>query len=440
MVGTTLRVVLDDEDRRGRPELRSRQRRHDPAEGDIVVGHVRVWGRRPGARVRGVIVGEPQDLQARHVAGFLPLRKLGQPCVGALLVGDVEVVAGIGGTRVLPLELLQADVAIAPSRPVHAGGHGELAEIPEADSRLLGEVPQVAARRPGHVVVIVVLHAVAVRALVIVRPAATRVVARDRPFGIVGHVGSHAPLVAVGTHFGVHEKAVVQPKTLGERMMIRRPRAREKQQRRVAVAAGKVGEHLVVRAVLLHDVEHMLDGRIGKGVARRTGAVPAVGAPHAGTERGELGARGPRERRDHQRAGELAECVLAPAVEGVASPGLGVETREAHVGPRAAPLAVDHKQGVAGSGDGGRIPVCRNAPREGVAPGGTGHAARARAELEDANGIRVTFGHEQARAVARQGETGWRAPLTRSRRGRIEQRGEYRARSGIDHDDAVRAR
>jgi hypothetical protein len=54
---------------------------------------------------------------------------------------------------------------------------------------------------------------------------------------------------------------IEQRKLLGERMMIRRDIAPELHERGIAVALRHIAEHLIVGAVLLEDVEDVLDRR-----------------------------------------------------------------------------------------------------------------------------------------------------------------------------------
>ncbi len=61
VVGATLRIVLDHEDRRFVPDPALRDRFHQPADREVVLRHHRTRRRRAGARAVGVIVAEPDD-------------------------------------------------------------------------------------------------------------------------------------------------------------------------------------------------------------------------------------------------------------------------------------------------------------------------------------------------------------------------------------------
>ena len=68
VVGAVLGVVLDHEDGHLLPEPALAQPLDHPAERQVVVGEVGRRGRLAGRRARGVVVGQPQDDQAGHLA------------------------------------------------------------------------------------------------------------------------------------------------------------------------------------------------------------------------------------------------------------------------------------------------------------------------------------------------------------------------------------
>src|ERR1051325_2170820 len=87
--------------------------------------------------------------------------------------------------------------------------------------------------------------------------------------------------------FGVDEETVEEAEAFGARVMIRRDGAREKEQRRVAVALRQIGEQLIVGAVLFDDVDDMFERWILRARAR---AIPTVGARHTLRELAQLNA------------------------------------------------------------------------------------------------------------------------------------------------------
>ena len=93
---------------------------------------------------------------------------------------------------------------------------------------------------------------------------------------VVGGVGGVGPLVAVGAHFAVAVEVVEQHELLGDGVVVGRDLAAEQAQARVAVALGDIAEDLVVGAVLLDDVDDVLDGRAGAHLARDDGGGAAA--------------------------------------------------------------------------------------------------------------------------------------------------------------------
>ena len=122
----------------------------------------------------------------------------------------------------------------------------------------------------------------------VVATAAIRVEARDDLLDVVGGVGGGAPLVAVAAHLAVDEESIPHAKALGERMGVGRHDAGEVEQRAVGVGPGQVAEHLIERAILPDDVDHVAEGRKRRRGGRR---VPAVGRSDSTRETGQLPSR-----------------------------------------------------------------------------------------------------------------------------------------------------
>ena len=146
VVGAVLRVVLEDEDGRLRPEAALRDGLDEPAEGDVVLGHHRARGERSRPRPVGVVAAEVEDVEAGQAAVLLEAPELLEPGVDALVVRDVEIEGRERGV----------DLALEAR---HRGPHGtalrvpggELAVAPDGDAGAVGEVPEVAAGGRGDV-------------------------------------------------------------------------------------------------------------------------------------------------------------------------------------------------------------------------------------------------------------------------------------------------
>jgi hypothetical protein len=76
----------------------------------------------------------------------------------------------------------------------------------------------------------------------------------------IARVSAHGPLVTVGADGGFRVKIVEQDEVTGQLMLVRRHFFREQTEVRVAVAFLHVAQDLIVRAVLLDDVEDIFDG------------------------------------------------------------------------------------------------------------------------------------------------------------------------------------
>ena len=85
--------------------------------------------------------------------------------------------------------------------------------------------------------------------------------------GLAGD-GGVGPRVSVDTHFPIAVKVVEQHPLIGDGVMIRRDVLSEDRKPRIAVALLHIAEHLIVGAILLDDVDHVLDGRASADLAR----------------------------------------------------------------------------------------------------------------------------------------------------------------------------
>ena len=168
------------------------------------------------------------------------------------------------------LELLGAAILVGQLVDDPADG---LAVVEVGDALLLGLVEEEALRGPGDRVDPEVVGA---PAAAVVGVPVLRHVVRDR--------GGRGPEVAVDRGLGVRVHVVEQREAPGERVGVRGDPVAEQRELGIAVAARVVAQHLVVGAVLAHDVEDVLDlvarpraARSGcrAGRARRWPAGPA---------------------------------------------------------------------------------------------------------------------------------------------------------------------
>ncbi len=247
VIRAVLRVVLDDEDGSLWPEFRMADGIYNATEREIVLANVSN-GRGPTRRraVR-VIVGQADDLQARHFAFALEAFHFRDEAVGADQVRVRHVEA------VIPL----VHVTFQAGRATGGGEIGrrlrhEFAIAAIRDASGLGAIPNVAAGGRGdgkksfggegkffHLVV--------------------AVGKRPHLFHEVGGVRSHAPFVAVGADFGICVKIIQQHKVTGQPVLVRRDALRENAEARIAVAQWQVAKDLIVGAIFLHDVDTILD-------------------------------------------------------------------------------------------------------------------------------------------------------------------------------------
>ena len=145
VIGTVLRVVLDDEDRCFSPELRMGQRFDEHPERQIVVRHGGDGRPLVGSRARSMIVGQPHDLQPRHVALLFKALQLRDKPLDALHIEIVRVKAAIPGIE-MPFEGLHLGSARVGN---FLSVGDELAVAAIAHARLARAVPQITARGNG---------------------------------------------------------------------------------------------------------------------------------------------------------------------------------------------------------------------------------------------------------------------------------------------------
>ena len=306
----------------------------------------------------------------------------------------------------------------------------ELAVVAERDALPLGEIPQVAVRRLGDVVVGNARRGSRPRSRT---SAARRVVRRHRLLDVVGRVGRHRPVVPVGAHLGVDEEPVEQSEPLGERVMIRRHGARKEHQRRIAVALRDVAEHLIVRAVLLEDVDHVLERRIARPRAARVPSVRRGDARREPRERvaARLATRARASR--HRRAASSVYSSVRPMLRIAVRRGLGIDP--------AAFAARDDRAASPTGEQRRRIPAGREFVRASRSvPDAAVTFDVAGDEIEHGDGVRVGFGDEEARAVRRERErVRRRAPSLGAGRRRIERARDHASRLGVDDRHVIGA-
>src|SRR5262249_56333526 len=122
----------------------------------------------------------------------------------------------------------------------------ELAVAAVSDSGARAVIPDVASRRPRDLLT----------PFVIICASAVGVVRRPGLLGVIGGVGRHRPVVAVGRDFGVDVEVVEQYEFARQRMLIRRRFLSEKAKALIAVASFHIAPLLILSAILLDDVSH----------------------------------------------------------------------------------------------------------------------------------------------------------------------------------------
>ena len=193
-----------------------------------------------------MVVGQPHNLQPRHLALALKPLELSDEAIRPVEVGILHVEAAkvgieaalergrLGGARLVRIRGVGHPLAIAAN--AHACGDGPVPDVATGGSR--GD--------KGAFAGIGKLLAVAV---------AERPLLLDK----VGSKGPHAPLMAVGADLTLHIEVVEQDKLAGQGVVIGGDLLRKQTERRVAAALRHVAEDLVVGAILLDDVDHMRD-------------------------------------------------------------------------------------------------------------------------------------------------------------------------------------
>ena len=277
VVGSILRVVLEDENRRVGPEFRFTHGFDDAAEGLIIFSDHRRRGGFAGHRAHRMVVPETEHLQARHAAFALEAADLRGEPLGTLGIGIVHV----------PRAIERVDVADENRQrrrgQVRAGfRRGAIFAVAAVAHAGLGRtVPKIAVggRRdresPLGGVVVFFLRVV---------PVAQRPVAFDE----VRRIGTHAPLVAIGAHLTIGVEIVEQHKFAGERVGVGRDLFRKDTQPRITFALEHVAENLVVGPIFPDDVDHIFNRR---RIADR-GRDRAAGGPSRQTARRRSGIEG----------------------------------------------------------------------------------------------------------------------------------------------------
>ena len=149
--------------------------------------------------------------------------------------------------------------------------------------------------------------------------------------------------MTVRAHFGIHEEAVEYSEALSQCVMIRRHSAWEEEERCVTVSLPQITKDLIIGAILLDDVNDVLERRIPFLELR---GIPSVGRRHAFGKSVQLSSARPDSRNHSQRAVDLAERVVRRVrrhrLAGLPMSGIGCS---------AAALAIDHQEIAA---------ICRN--------------------------------------------------------------------------------
>ena len=134
----------------------------------------------------------------------------------------------------------------------------EFAVAADGDIRTLGEVPQIPERRRGEIAVLI---AEGEAAFTQVRRAAAAVIGRPQFFDDIRRVSAHREGMAVVADLRVHVEIVELRELTNQRVGVGRDVFPEQRQRRIAIAARDIAEHLIVGSVFPDDVKHVLDRR-----------------------------------------------------------------------------------------------------------------------------------------------------------------------------------
>ena len=100
-------------------------------------------------------------------------------------------------------------------------------------------------------------------AFVIVFIAPLRIAVGPHALGVIGRNGGGRPVVAIGADIGIHIEVVEQDEIMRQLMQIRRHLFAKHDQRGIAIAFLHIAQHLIVGAILFHDVQHMFNGSTG---------------------------------------------------------------------------------------------------------------------------------------------------------------------------------
>jgi hypothetical protein len=188
----------------------------------------------------------------------------------------------------------------------------------------------------------------------------------------------------------------------------------------VTIALLHIAEHLIVGPVFLDDVNHVLEWRIA---ACCRSLLPVVGGNDALGETSEFHGRHPR-RQYTQAAVQLPERVRFRFAERPVGEG----HRAIWIRLRAVALAREDEEFATGFGDGGRVPICRNASED-----------SSRSQVKDGRGVVVRFRDEQALTVGAQRERVRRAPFGRCAGCGVVKITNQSAGAGVDNGHAITA-
>ena len=228
-----------------------RNRVDDPAQRVIVLRHHRRRRKFAGAPSVGVVVGQPDVLQVRHVAVVNEIDELAAPFLDAIEVAVVEVPTHV--TRVVE------------SGQTRHGRVDHLAVIAKRDARGLGVLPDVTVEGD---------HCRRERVVA----AAAGVGRRPHAFDEIGIEGRVCPVVSGFADLAARVSVVEEAEARRERMLVGRHARAERCQLRIAVALRHVAEHLIVRPIFFENEEDVRNGAAGANDGAPLRAGPARGA------------------------------------------------------------------------------------------------------------------------------------------------------------------
>src|SRR5689334_14619506 len=199
----------------------------------------------------------------------------------------------------------------------------------------------------------------------VVHVAVLGVAQRPRTLVEVAGIRRGAPGMAVLRNLAVAIEVIEQHELLHDRVLIRRDVAAEQNQAGIAIAFRNIAENLVVRAVLLDDVEHVLDGGAFAGFGGDHGIALEAGLEqqlvavrrvlnHLFGVFAQLGAVGSID--EGEQSGQVVAVVHEPALNLFAD-----RTRDViGTGPQALAAADQDPLAIRSAGDRGRIPAGRD--------------------------------------------------------------------------------